>query len=58
VRGTLFAFFSDSQAVVRQWLVSGVSLNGPYVQLSGVNYTPLVYQGDTVPLPPRPLLPT
>lgn len=52
--GTLYAFYRDDVAAVRPWLVVGVSKSGPYVQLSGVNYTEKVYTGDSAPLPPRP----
>ena len=52
--GTLYAFYRDDVAAVRPWLVVGVSKSGPYIQLSGVNYTAKVYTGDSAPLPPRP----
>lgn len=54
--GTLFAFYHDSAAIVRPWLLTGVEVAGPYVQLSGVNYTPRVYEGDSVTLPAQPAI--
>lgn len=57
-RGTLFAFFPDSAATVRPWLLTSVQLNGPYVQLTGVNYSPKVYAGDSAPLPTPPPIPS
>jgi len=54
VRGTLFAFFRDSAANVRPWLITATTLNGPYVQLSAVNYSTKVYAGDSAPLPEPP----
>jgi hypothetical protein len=55
-RGTLFAFYPDAAVNVRPWLVTGIEASGPYVQLSGVNYSPKVYAGDSAPLPSRPPL--
>ena len=55
--GTLYAFYDDSTAIVRPWLLTGVSLSGPYVQLQGVNYTELVFAGDSGTLPEKPALP-
>jgi len=54
--GTLYAFFDDAAANVRPWLLTGVSASGPYVQLQGTNYNPLVYQDDTTELEDPPLL--
>lgn len=54
--GTLYAFYGDLRAIVRQWLLTAVEASGPYVQISGVNYTELVYNGDTSFLPPVPPL--
>jgi hypothetical protein len=55
-RGTLFAFYPDSAVNVRPWLVTGIEASGPYVQLSGVNYSTKVYAGDSAALPSRPPL--
>lgn len=55
-RGTLFAFYNDAAATVRKWLVTSVEVNGPYVQLGGVNYATKVYTGDSAALPAPPLL--
>jgi len=52
--GTLWALYRTSDAVVRPWLITGVQKSGPYVQLSAVNYSPKVYDGDSAPLPPLP----
>jgi hypothetical protein len=54
VRGTLFAFFRDSASNVRPWLITATTLNGPYVQISAVNYSTKVYAGDSAPLPGPP----
>lgn len=54
--GTMYAFFDDAAAIVRPWLLIGVEASGPYVQLQGVNYNPLVYQDDTTALDPMPPL--
>jgi len=54
--GTLFAFYDTTTAVVRPWLLTGVEASGPYVALTGVNYAPKVYDGDTVTLDPPPPL--
>lgn len=49
-KGTVYAFFNDEQQIVRQWIVSAVELNGPFIQLTGVNYSESVYAGDSGPL--------
>lgn len=54
-RGTLFAFYPDATANVRQWLITGLVASGPYVTLTGVNYSPKVYLGDSAPLPTPPV---
>lgn len=54
--GTLYAFYDDSAAIVRQWLLTSVSANGPYVQLQGTNYNPAVYTNDTGTVDPTPPL--
>lgn len=54
-RGTLFAFYPDDSANVRQWLVTGLQTAGPYVSLTGVNYSAKVYTGDSAPMPPVPV---
>jgi hypothetical protein len=53
-QGTLYAFFDDTAAIVRPWLVRSVSVSGPYVHLEGANYSPLVFQGDEFTLPDWP----
>jgi len=55
--GTLYAFFDDAAAIVRPWLLTGVSASGPYVELTGANYNAAVYTDDTATVPARPLLP-
>ena len=52
--GTLYALYADAHATVRPWLVTGVEASGPYVQLTGTNYTDRVYTGDTATLPGIP----
>jgi hypothetical protein len=54
--GTLYAFFDNTTALVRPWLLTNVSASGPYVQLQGVNYSDLVFTGDSGTLPPKPPL--
>lgn len=54
--GTLYAFYDDTAAIVRPWLLTGVSVSGPYVQLQGVNYTDLAFSGDSGSVPPKPAL--
>jgi hypothetical protein len=54
--GTLYAFFDDSAAIVRPWMLTSVSASGPYVQLQGTNYSADVYQDDTATIPPLPPL--
>jgi hypothetical protein len=58
--GTLYAFFKDDAANVEPWLVTGVEANGPYVNLTGANYTPKVYDGDAATLiaPPPMVAPS
>jgi len=55
--GTLYAFFDDAAAIVRPWLLTGVSVSGPYVELTGANYSADVYTDDTATVPARPVLP-
>jgi len=54
--GTLYAFYDNTLAIVRPWLLTGVAASGPYVQLQGFNYSDLVYQGDTGTIPAKPPL--
>jgi hypothetical protein len=54
--GTLYSFYSDAAVTVRKWLLTAVEANGPYVQLTGQNYSARVYEGDAVALPARPPL--
>ena len=55
--GTLYAFFDDTAANIRAWMLTSVSANGPYVQLQGTNYSALVFQDDTGTIPDVPPLP-
>ena len=55
--GTLYAFYDDAAAIVRPWLLTGVSASGPYVELTGADYNAAVYTDDTATVPARPLLP-
>jgi hypothetical protein len=52
--GTLFAFYPADGATVRPWMVLGLETAGPYVTLTGTNYTPKTYTGDSEALPSRP----
>jgi hypothetical protein len=52
--GTMFAFYPENAATVRPWMVLALEAAGPYVTITGTNYTPLVYTGDTEPMPTRP----
>lgn len=55
--GTAYSFYSDAKVTVRQWLLTAVEMTSPpWVQLTGANYSPSVYQGDAASLPPRPPL--
>lgn len=54
--GTLYALYNDANVTARQWLLTSVEANGPFVQLNGFNYTPRVYEGDALALPARPVL--
>jgi hypothetical protein len=56
--GSLYAFFDDALATVRPWIITSVSVQGPYVQLQGQNYNADVYQGDTGTVPALPILPS
>lgn len=56
--GSLYAFYNDARASVRPWMLTAVQTNGPYVQVSGVNYTDRVYQGDIDALPAPPAIVT
>jgi len=55
--GTLYAVYASGDAKVRHWLLTGVEISGPYVKISGVNYTDTVYAGDSATMEPRPVLP-
>ena len=53
--GTLYSFYADAAVTVRKWLLSAVeSTSPPWVQLTGSNYSPTVFQGDTATLPDWP----
>ena len=52
--GTIFAFYPADAANVQPWLVLGIETAGPYVTLTGTNYTPKTYTGDSEPMPTRP----
>lgn len=54
--GTLYAFYDDAAAIVRPWFLTSVEVEGPYVKLTGSNYTPRVYEGDSGTLPDVPPL--
>lgn len=56
--GTLYAFFHESAAAVHPWLLTAVELDGPWVRLTGVNYSASVYQGDSGAVDPAPPLPS
>lgn len=48
--GTLYAVYAGGDARVRQWQLTSVEIQGPYVELQGVNYSADVYAGDTAPM--------